>query len=295
MEEKSEMLAEGTGDNTKITGLTENKEDRENDARNDVKEEIPFLDLSNHWIKPDMFDGIHILDDSFEKIEGAPNFRQIPGFPVFGTGQPTEKAIEDIINRVKTGKENQKIIWFVMRQEPVVYINGESFAPRDPDNPHMNISARMEKDQIRSVESHLVKVLEKRKNESGNNTIQFKMDLEFAENPMEREDEKDNLTVEDLEEPEHLYRKCGAKCNVVLEVIRVPIAEDQMPMDYMDTIIDALKNEPASTPCVFNCQMGKGRTTVGMVAACLIKEIILTTELRSELKTSSSSSFSKLL
>ena len=80
------MLAEGTGDNTKITGLTENKEDRENDARNDVKEEIPFLDLSNHWIKPDMFDGIHILDDSFEKIEGAPNFRQIPVFPVFGTG-----------------------------------------------------------------------------------------------------------------------------------------------------------------------------------------------------------------
>ena len=167
----------------------------------------------------------------------------------------------------------------------MVYINGESFAPRDPENHHMNISKRMEGDKIRSVESHLVKLLEKRKIESGNNTIQIQMDLEFAENPMEREDEEDNLTVEDLEEPEHLYRKCGAKCNVVLEVIRVPIAEDQMPMDYMDTIIDALKNEPASTPCVFNCQMGKGRTTVGMVAACLIKEIILTTELRSELKT----------
>ena len=102
---------------------------------------------------------------------------------------------------------------------------------------------------------------------------------------MEREDEEDNLTVEDLEELEHIFSKCMAKCNVALKVICVPMGEDHMPIDYMDTIIDALKNEPASTPCVFNCQMGKGRTTVGMVAACLIKEIILTTELRSESKT----------
>ena len=45
-----------------------------------------------------MFDGIHILDDSFEKIEGAPNFKQFPGFPLFCTGQPAEEAIEEIIN-----------------------------------------------------------------------------------------------------------------------------------------------------------------------------------------------------
>ena len=96
------MLAEGTGDHIEHTGLVDNKEDRENDKRIDDAKEIPFLDLSNNWIKPDMFDGIHILDDSFEKIEGAPNFRQIPGFPVFSTGQPTEIAIEEIINRVKT-------------------------------------------------------------------------------------------------------------------------------------------------------------------------------------------------
>jgi len=41
-----------------------------------------------------------------------------------------------------------------------------------------------------------------------------------------------------------------------------------------------LKDEPASTPCVFSDQMGRGRTTLGMVAACLIKEIQITSELR---------------
>ena len=53
-----------------------------------------------------------------------------------------------------------------------------------------------------------------------------------------------------------------------------------MPTEYIDVIVDTLKREPASTPCVFSCQMGKGRTTLGMVAACLVKEITITAELR---------------
>ena len=53
-----------------------------------------------------------------------------------------------------------------------------------------------------------------------------------------------------------------------------------MPTEYIDTIVESLKHEPASTPCIFNCQMGKGRTTLGMVAACLVKEITITAELR---------------
>ena len=62
--------------------------------------------------------------------------------------------------------------------------------------------------------------------------------------------------------------------------MRIPLQEDQMPTEYIDVIVDTLKREPASTPCVFSCQMGKGRTTLGMVAACLVKEITITAELR---------------
>ena len=58
------------------------------------------------------------------------------------------------------------------------------------------------------------------------------------------------------------------------------VQDVQMPTESIDTIIDALKDEPASTPCVFNCQMGKGRTTLGMVVASLVKEIAITAELR---------------
>lgn len=99
----------------------------------------PVIDLTHHDIKPDMFEGIHVLDDKFEKLDGAPNFRQLRGFPIFGTGQPTEAAMVTIINRAKEGAakeagETVKVFWFAMRQEPIVYVNGSPYAPRDPEN-----------------------------------------------------------------------------------------------------------------------------------------------------------------
>ena len=97
----------------------------------------PAIDLTNYDIKPDMFDGIHVLEEKFEKIEGAPNFRQLKGFPIFGTGQPTEAAMVEIINKAKegAGREGVKVFWFTMRQEPIVYVNGAPYAPRHPEKP----------------------------------------------------------------------------------------------------------------------------------------------------------------
>lgn len=45
-------------------------------------------------------------------------------------------------------------------------------------------------------------------------------------------------------------------------------------------IPDMLKETPASVPCIFSDQQGRGRTTLGMVIACLIKEMQITSELR---------------
>jgi len=266
------------------------KETQENDppkeevkaleAEKEVEEEIPYIDLSHYFIKPDMFDGIHILDESCEKIDGAPNFRQISGFPVFGTGQPTEDAMVAIINKAKSGDENQKIFWFIMRQEPLVYVNGHPYAPRDPENPHVNLELKMNISQVRTVDRHLAKLLKKRQAESGNDTIKVHKDEEFAENPMDRIDFEDTVDVKNIKDLEAVYDYCRDKCNVDLVVVRIPVQEDQMPAEHIDVIIDALKDEPASTPCVFNCQMGKGRTTLGMIAASLVKEISITAELR---------------
>ena len=45
----------------------------------------------------------------------------------------------------------------------------------------------------------------------------------------------------------------------------VPVVEERAPDEScFDILVESLKNEPASTQCVFSCQMGRGRTSLGM-------------------------------
>ena len=50
----------------------------------------------------------------------------------------------------------------------------------------------------------------------------------------------------------------------VFQYVLVPVVEERAPDEScFDILVDSLKNEPASTQCVFSCQMGRGRTTLG--------------------------------
>ena len=58
----------------------ETPENADGEPVEEVEEELnPIVDLSSYFIKPDQFDGIHVLDEALEKVDGAPNFRNIPG------------------------------------------------------------------------------------------------------------------------------------------------------------------------------------------------------------------------
>ena len=83
-----------------------------------------------------------------------------------------------------------------------------------------------------------------------------------------------------------------------LETVRIPLVEDAPAKEScIDLLVDSLKQEPASTQCVFSCQAGLGRTTLGlldlgkicrevtpllsgMIIACQVKEIQICSELR---------------
>ena len=98
---------------------------------------------------------------------------KVKGFPVYGTAQPTEEGFKNVLEKIpktlnedKVKKDENKddkviddeskvkdeekevkdekdkaesdegqfnVIWYNMRQEPVIYINGMSFAPRHPE------------------------------------------------------------------------------------------------------------------------------------------------------------------
>merc|ERR1711936_1462408 len=81
----------------------------------------------------DAFEGIDRLAEGAPRTDGAPNFRRLPGFPIFGTGQTSidgfEKCLEPVLK--KYGDEKH-VFWVNLRQEPVVYVNGKPYTARDP-------------------------------------------------------------------------------------------------------------------------------------------------------------------
>lgn len=64
-------------------------------------------------------------------VRGAINFRQIHATNIYALGQPTIEAIDEILVRLKEGHPNaEKMVWVVLREEPIVYINGAPYCLR---------------------------------------------------------------------------------------------------------------------------------------------------------------------
>lgn len=74
-----------------------------------------------------------------ERLEGAPNFREIPGFPVYGVANPTVDGIRSVIQRIGSSRGGRPVLWHNMREEPVVYIKGRPFVLREVERPYKNM------------------------------------------------------------------------------------------------------------------------------------------------------------
>lgn len=74
-----------------------------------------------------------------ERVEGAPNFREVPGFPVYGVANPTVDGIRAVVKRICSSKGGCAVLWHNMREEPVIYINGKPFVLREVERPYKNM------------------------------------------------------------------------------------------------------------------------------------------------------------
>ena len=65
-------------------------------------------------------------------IEGAPNFRRVgDAQEVYAVAQPTARALLPIIEHVSRECRHTHIVWLNVREEPLVYINGDPYVLRD--------------------------------------------------------------------------------------------------------------------------------------------------------------------
>eukprot|EP00096_Caligus_rogercresseyi_P004778 TRINITY_DN1924_c0_g1_i1.p1 TRINITY_DN1924_c0_g1~~TRINITY_DN1924_c0_g1_i1.p1 ORF type:complete len:531 (-),score=159.93 TRINITY_DN1924_c0_g1_i1:105-1697(-) len=246
---------------------------------NDLCITEPCMDLSQCKLKIDHFDQMHSLGPN-QLVEGAPNFRKVSGFPIYGTAQPTEDAFNVILDQITKSAPESSIIWYNMRQEPVIYINKTPYAPRYPNMMHENLEIGDPIPELDNLQKSYVKHLKDKINENEGGNISIHRDSCYTENPMEREDIEQQIKVDSLKGLHNIYSDLRGS-NGHFKYFRVPVVEERAPVEgCFDVIVDSLKAEKASAPCVFSCQMGRGRTTLGLIVASLIKEVQITTELK---------------
>merc|ERR1712126_621482 len=211
------------------------------------------------------------MADHFEKIQklpdpipGVPNFRRVLGYKVYCCGQPTAAALETTLNKVcgEIYPKDKKIIWFNMRQEPTVYINGEPVCARPPNKIGEyaelgNVTSK----QLEEDEAEFVRVCEGQMKANDNKVKVGDVN--------KQEKEIEVKTIVTLQESiAALLEKFPG-----LVHIRVPICNSASPNEVdFDTITSAMVGSSINTPIILNDQVGLSRATTGSVAACLFKE-----------------------
>jgi len=207
------------------------------------------------------------LDHSVGTPDSIPNMRQIPGFPVHGMGQPQEEGFAQLAAKLP----KEKTIWFNMRQEPVVYLNGVPCAPRKQDSPHENITLNTIKSS--ELDGYEVKFAKEVQAMLKDGALLVHKDNNFQENPMEREDVTQTIKVDTVKELSKILSSLAETTMPGLTVVRVPFQEERpLPEDCFDLIVSQLANEsPSTTQCIFSSQKGQGRCTLGTVVASIIK------------------------
>ncbi|EPQ54220.1 hypothetical protein GLOTRDRAFT_116807 [Gloeophyllum trabeum ATCC 11539] len=230
-----------------------------------------------------------------ERIEGAPNFRRVPlmlklkqtttpseadfqpwigpdAKMVCGSGMPTVQGLRRALARVNAGPEGSNTVyWTSLREEPVLYVAGRPHVLRLFDRPLENVEAT-------GVTTAMVEAMEinfkrdvLREARAGNGRILLHDEVEerpgvFSLVPIwETVSEADILTPRDVFD---LVAHEGYKINYD----RVAITDEQAPLpDALSQLYDRIRTGLSNAgDFVFNCQMGRGRTTTGMVTACLI-------------------------
>merc|ERR1711863_24522 len=211
------------------------------------------------------------MADHFEKIQklpdpipGVPNFRRVPGFKVYCCGQPTiegfEKALEKVCGTIYP--KDGPIIWFNLRQEPTVYVNGTPICAR----PANKIGEYAElggvtRDIIKEQEKAFLGECEGRKSTNGGKLKIVDVNKKESE-----------VEVKELKSLSQVVEQMKEKFPGLIHW-RVPVCNSASPLetDY-DTLCKTLVGTTINTPVIVNDQVGLSRATTGCVISCLFKE-----------------------
>ncbi|KAF7727042.1 hypothetical protein EC973_008089 [Apophysomyces ossiformis] len=264
--------------------------------------------LAQHTIlKHDAFPGCQKMSLK-EKVEGAYNFRRVevknvksavkygglaasvgglaadversddevfsPPF-ICGCAMPSKDAIKAVLKAMNAGPGGKRrVLWTCLREEPVLYVNKRPYVLRLFLDPLKNLETTgIAKERVEGMEQRMqLDVLEELKDYEGRLLLHDEEVVEkggFALVPL-----WETVPVECVETPAQVFQSIVDE-GYQVDYLRIPITDEQAPIpDVFDQLIQRVLDANAGVDILFNCQMGRGRTTTGMVTACLMSMIL---------------------
>lgn len=199
-------------------------------------------------------------------LDGAPNFRQVSGLPVYGVAIPTVSGLRTVLDLLGAAKSRRKVLWFNLREEPVLYINGRPFVVREADKPFANLEyTGIDRDRVEDMEARLkADVLNEASIYNGAVMVAHEDDS------FQVIEDWEAVTEVDVQTPAEVYSEL-IKEGYDVDFLRVPITDEKAPKgDDFESLISRCWSPPEGAALMFNCQMGRGRTTTGMTIGCLL-------------------------
>lgn len=250
-------------------------------------------------LKSDFFSNLQKMSLS-ERIEGAPNFRRVPlslrlvssgtsspsgdaefapetaddGKWICGSGMPTVQGLRRALTRVNAHPNGSNMVyWTSLREEPVIYVAGRPHVLRLVNKPLENVEATgVTTSMVEAMEESLKRdVIQEVR--AGGGRILLHDEVEERPGVFSIIPIWEDVTEDDIMTPRDVF-DLMAKEGYKVNYDRVAVTDEQAPLPAaLSQLVDRVRSGLVSGEAgdfIFNCQMGRGRTTTGMVTACLI-------------------------
>merc|ERR1712241_1407291 len=193
----------------------------------------------------DHFEKIQKLPD---KVDGVPNFRRVPGYKVYCCGQPTIEGFTNALNKAcgEIYPRTNKIIWLNMRQEPIVYVNGNPVCARPPNKIGEYAElGDVTRESVEKDEAEFHRMLKKKAEDDGGKLKV--VDVSKKESEIEA---KEIMSLTEV--------IAGVKEKFPgLNHVRIPICNSANPLDRdFDALCATLVGSNVNCPVIVNCQVG---------------------------------------
>ncbi|CAO0789328.1 unnamed protein product [Mucor circinelloides] len=190
---------------------------------------------------------------------------------ISGCAMPNKDAIKSILKAMQAGPGGRRwVFWTCLREEPVLYVNKNPYVLRLFTDPLKNLETTgISKERVESMEDRMRLDVIQELHEYDGRMLLHDEDSDFNLLPL-----WETVPSDQVETPSQVFESIRAE-GYQVDYLRIPITDEQAPIpDVFDQLIHRMRDANQGVDVIFNCQMGRGRTTTGMIVASLLSMIL---------------------